>query len=307
MTNGSNLPVAARVPLELDARVRGVNVPFRLVDVFAPRPLAGNQLCVVPEPVELEDATMQGLAKEIGFSETTFVTESDGDRYAMRIFTPAAELPFAGHPTLGTVFVLVSEGRVSSPATQVVAAGEIPVEVDLEAGTAWMTQLPPVLGPVFEDRELIARAIGLGVRDLDPDLPVRTVSTGLPATIVPVRDAEMLRRAVRNAAGVADAVAASSGEDLYLFAITEEGVTARMFDAELGVGEDPATGSAAGALGAYLAEHDLAGMPGSVLIRQGAQVGRPCELLVETGREEGAWRIRVGGGVHVVGRGTFEL
>jgi trans-2,3-dihydro-3-hydroxyanthranilate isomerase len=287
--------------------VRGVNVPFRLVDVFAPRPLAGNQLCVVPEPLDLEDATMQGLAKEIGFSETTFVTESGGDRYAMRIFTPAAELPFAGHPTLGTAFVLVSEGRVTSPATQVVAAGQIPVEVDLEAGTAWMTQLPPEFGPVFEDRELIARAIGLEVGDLDPDLPVRTVSTGLPPTIVPLRDAETLRRAVRNGAAVAEAVAASGGEDLYLFAVTEEGITARMFDAELGVGEDPATGSAAGALGAYLAEHDLAGMPGSVLIRQGAQAGRPSELFVETGREDGAWRVRVGGGVHVVGRGTFEL
>jgi len=308
MTNGSNLPVAARGSRSgSTVRVRGVKVPFRLVDVFAPRPLAGNQLCVVPEPLDLDDATMQALAKEIGFSETTFVTESDGERYAMRIFTPAAELPFAGHPTLGTAFVLVSEGRVTSPATQVVAAGQIPVEVDLEAGTAWMTQLPPEFGPVFEDRELIALAIGLEVGDLDPDLPVRTVSTGLPPTIVPLRDAETLRRAVRNAAAVAEAVAASGGEDLYLFAVTEEGVTARMFDAELGVGEDPATGSAAGALGAYLAEHELAGMPGSVLIRQGAQVGRPSELFVETGREDGGWRVRVGGGVHVVGRGTFEL
>jgi trans-2,3-dihydro-3-hydroxyanthranilate isomerase len=287
--------------------VRGVNVPFRLVDVFTPTPLSGNQLCVVPDPLELDDATMQALAKEIGFSETTFVTESGGDRYAMRIFTPAAELPFAGHPTLGTAFVLVSEGRVSTPGTQSTAAGEVPIEVDLEDGTAWMTQLRPGFGPVFEDRELIARAIGLEVGDLDPDLPVRTVSTGLPATIVPLHDAETLRRAVRNASVVADAVVASGGEDLYLFAVTEEGVTARMFDAELGVGEDPATGSAAGALGAYLAEHDLAGMPGSVLIRQGAEVGRPSELFVETGRDDGAWRVRVGGGVHVVGRGTFEL
>ena len=308
MTNGSNLSVAVRGSRSSStARVRDVNVPFRLVDVFAPRPLAGNQLCVVPGPTALEDSTMQALAREIGFSETTFVTESGGDRYAMRIFTPASELPFAGHPTLGTAFVLVSEGRVSSPATQVVAAGEIPVEVDLETGTAWMTQLPPAFGPVFEDRELIARAIGLEASDLDPDLPVRTVSTGLPPTIVPLRDAETLRRAVRNAAVVADAVAASGGEDLYLFAVTEEGVTARMFDAELGVGEDPATGSAAGALGAYLAEHDLAGMPGSVLIRQGAQVGRPSELFVEISSEDGVWRVRVGGGVHVVGRGTFEL
>jgi len=90
--------------------VPGVNVPFRLVDVFTLRPLSGNQLCVVPEPIDVDEETMQALAREIGFSETTFVTEAAGDRYAMRIFTPGQELPFAGHPTLGTAFVLVSEG-----------------------------------------------------------------------------------------------------------------------------------------------------------------------------------------------------
>lgn len=282
-------------------------VPFRLVDVFAPRPLEGNQLCVVPEPDELDPATMQALAKEIGFSETTFVTAAEGDRYAMRIFTPGEELPFAGHPTLGTAFVMVAEGRVSSPATQVVSAGEIPVEVDLVASFAWMTQFPATLGPEFDDRSLIARASGLEIGDLDPGLPVQTVSTGLPATIVPVRDLEALRRATPHAMLVDQAVADAGGEDLYLFAPTEEGVTARMFESGFGIGEDPATGSAAGPLGAYLAEHGLAGMPGSVLIRQGEQVGRPSELHVEVAREGATWRARVGGGVHVVGRGEFSL
>src|SRR5262245_61057744 len=109
---------------------------------------------------------MQAIAREIGFSETTFVTEAGGDRYAMRIFTPGSELSFAGHPTLGTALVMVSEGHVSSPATQVVAAGEIPVEVDVDADFAWMTQLPAEFGPAFGDRELIAGAIGLGVDDI---------------------------------------------------------------------------------------------------------------------------------------------
>lgn len=284
-----------------------VQVPFRLVDVFTPRPLAGNQLCVVPGPVDLDDATMQALAKEIGFSETTFVSEASGARYAMRIFTPSQELPFAGHPTLGTAFVMVSEGRVSSPAIQRVAAGEIPVEVDVASNTAWMTQLPVTFGPEFADRELIARAIGLEVDDMVPDLPVQTVSTGLPPTIVPVRDAERLGRAQRDGRAVAEAIDRSGGEELYLFAITDEGVEARMFDAEIGIGEDPATGSAAGPLGAYLAEHNLAGMPGSMVIRQGERVGRPSELHVEARRENGAWRVRVGGGVHVVGSGAFVL
>ena len=285
----------------------GVNVPFRLVDVFTPRPLAGNQLCVVPEPGQLDDAEMQAIAKEIGFSETTFVTEAAGDRYAMRIFTPGQELPFAGHPTLGTAFVLVSEGRVSTPATQVIAAGEIPVEVEVEANTARMTQLPAEFGPIFPDRDLIASAIGLTTADLDPGRPVQTVSTGLPTTIVPVQSLEMLRRATRNEHLVGEAVAASGGRDLYLFAPTAEGVTARMFDSEFGIGEDPATGSAAGPLGAYLAEYGDLGQTRSITIRQGEHVERPSVLRVEVDREGDAWRVRVGGGVHVVGRGAFEL
>jgi trans-2,3-dihydro-3-hydroxyanthranilate isomerase len=126
-------------------------------------------------------------------------------------------------------------------------------------------------------------------------------------TIVPVRNAPTLRRAVRNETLTHEAVARSSSDALYLFAETDEGVTARMFDAEFGIGEDPATGGAAGPLGAYLAEHGLAGMPGSVLIRQGEQVGRPSELHVEVDREGDAWRVRVGGGVHVVGRGEFDI
>jgi trans-2,3-dihydro-3-hydroxyanthranilate isomerase len=284
-----------------------MRVPYRLVDVFCERPLAGNQLCVVPEAVEIDDATMQALAKEIGFSETTFVTETADDRYAMRIFTPGQELPFAGHPTLGTAFVMVSEGRVTSPVTQVVKAGEIPVEVDVERGFARMRQLPPVFGPPFEDRAAVAAAAGLTVDDLRPDLPIQTVSTGLPPLIVPVRDLETLKRARRDGHLVGEVVKRSGGEELYLFAETDDGVTARMFDWELGVGEDPATGSAAGPLGAYLAKHALAGMPGRVRIRQGEQVGRPSVLEVEVEPEGGSWAITVGGGVAIVGRGEFEL
>jgi trans-2,3-dihydro-3-hydroxyanthranilate isomerase len=284
-----------------------MDVPFRLVDVFTPTPLSGNQLCVVPDPIELDDATMQAIAQEIGFSETTFVTEADGDRYAMRIFTPDAELPFAGHPTLGTAFVMVSEGRITSPATQVVAAGEIPVEVDVPSRFAWMTQLPVAFGREFDDRELIARAIGLEEDDLEPGLPVQTVSTGLLWTIVAVRDAERLGRAQRDGRALAEAAVRSGDEGLYLFAVTDEGVTARMFDATFGIGEDPATGSAAGPLGAYLAAHGLAGMPGSILVRQGERVGRPSELHVDVVDEDGRWRVRVGGGAHVVGQGVFHL
>ncbi len=284
-----------------------MDIPFRLVDVFCERRFEGNQLFVVPEPLDLDDETMQAIAREIGFSETTFVQDYDGDRYAMRIFTPGQELPFAGHPTLGTAFVMVAEGRVTSPLTQLVRAGEIPVAIDLEAGSGRMQQLPPVFGPEFEDRELVAAAAGLGVDDLRADVPVQTVSTGLPPLIVPVRDLETLRGATRNGRLVGEAAKRAGAEELYLFAVTEDGVTARMFDWELGVGEDPATGSAAGPLGAYLAHNGLAGMPGMVRIRQGEQVGRPSLIEVEVQPEDGSWRVFVGGGVRIVGEGRFHI
>ncbi len=285
----------------------GTEVPFRLVDVFCERPLTGNQLCVVPEPGPMDDATMQSLAREIGFSETTFVTSYGDDRYSMRIFTPGSELPFAGHPTLGTAFVMVAEGRVNSPLTQVVEAGEFPVEVDLARGFATMRQLPPTFGPEIDDVGRVAAGGGLTPADLHPDLPPQLVSTGLPHLLVPVRDEGTLRRAHRNDEALA-AIQERYGPDaIYLFALTEDGVTARLFDAGLGIGEDPATGSAAGPLGAYLAARGVAGVPGKLVINQGERVGRPSVLQVEVEPEGDSWSVRVGGGVAIVGTGSFQI
>jgi trans-2,3-dihydro-3-hydroxyanthranilate isomerase len=285
----------------------GTEVPFRLVDVFCERPLAGNQLCVVPEPGSLDAATMQSLAREIGFSETTFVTAYDDDWYSMRIFTPDAELPFAGHPTLGTAFVMVAEGRVRSPLTQVVEAGEFPVEVDLDREFATMRQLRPTFGPEIADLDGVAAGGGLGVADLDPDLPPQLVSTGLPHLLVPVRDEPTLRRAARNDDALRALWKRYGPDCIYLFALTDDGAIARLFDAGLGIGEDPATGSAAGPLGAYLAARGAAGMPGKLVIHQGKQVGRPSVLHVEVESEGDSWSVRVGGGVAIVGAGRFRI
>src|SRR6185312_10574462 len=121
-----------------------MDVSFRLVDVFTEIPFQGNRLCVVPQtPEGFSTEQMQMLALETNFAETTFVTESRPDGYRMRIFTPDAELPFAGHPTIGTAYTLVSEGRTSAKAVQTTAVGDVPVEVDLEKGFAWMAQLRP--------------------------------------------------------------------------------------------------------------------------------------------------------------------
>jgi trans-2,3-dihydro-3-hydroxyanthranilate isomerase len=285
-----------------------MEVRFRLLDVFCDRPFAGNQLCVVPEvPGGLDTDGMRTLAREIGFSETTFVTEAGGDRYTMRIFTPDHELPFAGHPTLGTAYLMVSEGRVMSPVIQTTAVGEVPVEIDLEDGSGRMRQRPPVFGDEFDDRGAIARAAGLQPDDLHPELPAQVVSTGLGPLLAPVRDVETLRRAERGGRATLEACGRAGGECLYLFAMTQGGVTARMFDPGVGIGEDPATGSAAEPLGAYLARRGLAGTPGRVTVAQGEQVGRPSFLHVEIEREGNSFAIRVGGGVRIVGEGRFRL
>jgi trans-2,3-dihydro-3-hydroxyanthranilate isomerase len=285
-----------------------VRVPFRIVDVFTERPLAGNQLCVVPDPpAELDPGVMQDLAREIGFSETTFVTGSSGDRYRMRIFTPGRELPFAGHPTLGTAFLLVSEGRVRTPAVQEVAAGEISVDVDVEAGFAWMQQLAPEFGPEGRGDDGLARAAGLEAGDLDPGLPPQVVSTGLAHLLVPVRDEDAVARAAMQPQLLTAVVEEAGADGFYLFALTDGGARARFFGPGVGVDEDPATGSAAGPLGAYLAARGAGGMPGRLLIRQGEEIGRPSELHVDVRRHGDGWSVRVGGGVRVVGRGEFEV
>lgn len=286
-----------------------MDVPFRLVDAFTEVPFLGNRLCVVPEtPPGFSTEHMKMLALETNFSETTFVTESRPEGYRMRIFTPDAELPFAGHPTIGTAYTLANEGRTSVETVQTTAFGDVPVEVDLEKGFAWMTQHPPVIGSEFDDRDVVAEAAGVAPDDLHPDLPMQVISTGLGPLIVPIRDEEALRRAERSEAGCRRATAASGGECLYLFAIRGDGdVMARMFDASFGVGEDPATGSAAGPLGVYLASRDLAGMPGEAVIAQGEMVGRPSFLHVDVRPEADSWNVRVGGGVRIVGEGVFRV
>jgi trans-2,3-dihydro-3-hydroxyanthranilate isomerase len=287
-----------------------MKIRFHILDVFADTPFSGNQLCVVSDtPAGLDTAQMQMIAREINFSETTFVTERRPDGYSVRIFTPAGELPFAGHPTLGTAFALVSQGLAPAQLVQRSKAGDVPVSVDISTHTATMKQLPPQFGEPLSFRPAIARAASLEPEDLVEELPILAVGTGISHVMVPVRDEQTLRRAKRRSAAChAVCNAAGNAESLYLFAVQGEGrVMARMFDQWEAIGEDPATGSAAGPLGAYLAQRGLAGMPGRVRVAQGEMVGRPSTLTVDASCHDGIWRIEVGGGVHIVGEGFFDL
>ena len=292
-----------------------MRIPFRLVDVFTDRPLAGNQLCVVPDDHGLSSDAMQAIAREIGFSETTFVTEAEGSRYSMRIFTPAKELPFAGHPSLGTAFVLVSEDRVRSPVTQNVRAGDFVIEVDVEGGFARMDQGVAKVELDPADPEGVAAALGLRTEDLHPAFPILVASTAVPYLIVPAAGEEAVVRAAPDRRLLRRVLEAAGPDGCYLFAMAGDQPSgaeakARMFTSEIGSKEDPATGSAAGPLGAYLAHQGIIGPPSRVTVRQGAEIGRPSTLLVDVEAAPGGdrtWRIFVAGGVAKVGQGEFDL
>ena len=285
------------------ARMR---IPFIIVDVFTDRPLAGNQLCVVPDSTGMSGELMQAVALEINFSESTFVSEAAGDRYAMRIFTPGAELPFAGHPSLGTMFVLASQGRVTSPATQVVGAGEFTIEADPSTGFARMRQHAPT-SPTRSMTVSCSRALPASrSRTCIPTLVAQPVSTGIHHLMVPAASREVVANARQSPVAVKEALDKAGGDAFYLFAVDDAGAKARLFDVNYGIGEDPATGSAAGPLGAYVVHHG-AHAPGRIEIEQGVEIGRPSTLIVDVEPDGDTLSIHVGGGVAIVGEGVFDV
>jgi trans-2,3-dihydro-3-hydroxyanthranilate isomerase len=188
-----------------------------------------------------------------------------------------------------------------------VQAGEFGVEVDLPAGSASVRQHAPESGPELTDLARVASAVGLTAEDLDLATPPQPVSTGLFHLMVPVRSPEAVARAEMLSREIASLCEEHSCDALYLFAVTSEGAKARLFAPGLVLSEDPATGSAAGPCGAYLAVRGLGPMPGSMVIRQGEEIGRPSTLHVTAQPDGDSWSIVVSGGVRIVARGEFDL
>jgi trans-2,3-dihydro-3-hydroxyanthranilate isomerase len=286
-----------------------VNLTFYIVDVFAEEKYAGNQLAVVRGGAGLPDETLQKIALEMNYSETTFLLseEETGGGYDVRIFTPGDEVPFAGHPTLGTAYVIQHE-ILTSPVESVtlkLKAGEIPVTF---GEVLWMRQLPPTFGAIL-DPALFTRTLNLETADLDDRSPVQVVSTGLPALIVPLRDLDALRRCKVDWERYTEV--AGPGKNLYVFCPEshDDGpgdLSARMFANDLGVPEDPATGSAAGCLAAYLLEHSYLGTDAvDVRVEQGYEIGRPSLLYLQAERDGEKIIVNVGGKVQMVARGEL--
>ena len=276
------------------------------LDVFAERPLAGNGLAVVADADDLPDETMLAFARETKLSETTFVqsTETEGADYRNRIWDPHEELPFAGHPSLGTAVAVARwRGLDRASLVQETGAGLQPIEVRSEDGgwRAEMLQNEPEFGPEL-DRDAVMSAVGLRASDSHPQLPPQIVSTGAPNLMAPVAEREALARALPDYATIEELVKPYGSIVIYLVWCEPERETARArsFTRSVMPGEDPATGSAAGPLGAYLAER--VGCE-RLRITQGEEMGRPSVLEVEM--VEG--RPRVGGGVIPVIDGEVSL
>jgi len=256
------------------------------LDVFTDAALEGNPLAVFPDARGIDDHTMQRLAREMNLSETVFVLPATrpGCDAKVRIFTPAAELAFAGHPTIGTSFVLRTVGAVAPDAASLVLEENIgPVPVRFDAGTppkAWLRTPPITFGRTF-DRIACAAALGLTGDDLYGELPVETASAGSAFAYVALRDPAAVDRAVSDARAIRDALGSDGPLEVFLFAPVESGVYARMFAPEIGIVEDPATGSAAGPLAAYLVRHGLVpGDDASFICEQGVKMGRRSVLHV---------------------------
>ncbi len=290
---------------------------FHIVDVFAERPYAGNQLAVVVGADGMSARTMQQIAAETNYSETTFVdTAREGDDgYRVRIFTPAREIAFAGHPILGTAWVVRHHvaPEESLPVRLNLAVGQVPVTFETPAGgaeVAWFLA-PPVVSGATCAPERIATTVGVSPDDIDTQAPVQQFAAGSTAAIiVPLRSLDALRRSRLDLQAFAPLASAGYPPLIYLFCRqthhSRNDLCARFFFEAHGVREDPATGNGAAFLGAYLLQHRLFSESRLDLrIEQGYEIRRPSLVRLRARMVGGTPEVRVGG--HVISTVRGEL
>lgn len=286
---------------------------FFIVDVFAEQKYAGNQLAVFRDAAALSSAEMQAIAREIHFSETTFIlgdAPSQGG-FDVRIFTPGEEVPFAGHPTLGTAHIIRNEilGGQADQVTLNLKVGPIPVTFSPD-GYSWMKQVEPWFGPQHAPAALAA-VLGLNVSDLDERFPIEEVSTGLPFFIVPLRTLAALKAAKVNQGKCAELISTTTAKGILVFCpethAPHNDLSVRVFVDYYGIPEDPATGSGNGCLAGYLVKHRYFGQDSvDVRCEQGYEIGRPSLLLLRANRQAASINVMVGGKSQTVAQGMFR-
>ena len=284
-------------------------------DVFSSRALEGNSVAVFLDATGLADSEMQSIAKEMNLSETTFIFPRDAATerergVRVRIFTVQEELPFAGHPTLGTAFALRARNGGNDVSLDL-NVGRVPVhfeERSEQPAFGEMTQVDPVFGDEH-NREAVAQALGLKLEDFDPSLPIQTVSTGVAFVVTPLRSLSVIQKLRIDLNRAAEYTAKSEGKFFYF--VTRETVDreARLHARMLFYnGEDPATGSAAGCTAAWMVAHGVAKSDERVLIEQGVEMKRPSRIFVRASRNDNrVVNVRVGGNAVEVMRGELLL
>jgi len=284
-------------------------------DVFSAKALEGNSLAVFSDGRSLSDTEMQAIAKEMNLSETTFILPRDeavererGVR--VRIFTVQEELPFAGHPTLGTAFALRGESGQSEVVLEL-NVGKVPVQFEDSPGHpafGEMTQIEPTFG-ITHDREAVAQATGLDPHDFDGSLPIQTVSTGIPYAITPLKSLAVLQNLRIDLVRVPTYLARSDAKFFYFVTRETDSREARLRARMIFYnGEDPATGSAAGCAAAWMVQHGVAAPDERVMIAQGIEMNRPSRIFVRAARYDNrVVNVRVGGSAVEVMRGEFLL
>ena len=283
---------------------------FFITDVFGSAPFSGNQLATFTAAAGLSGAQMQKIAREINFSETTFVEQPAPGRYLVRIFTPAAEVPFAGHPSLGTAHI-IREHLIKAPVEKLelqLAVGPVPISFAAD-GLVWMEQPAPSFGAILDSARL-ARVLGLRPEQIAADYPCQIVSTGLAHVIVPLKDLAALK-ACRIARPAYDELVAATGVSCLLPFCPEpyhtgHELSVRMFADAFGIVEDAATGSGNGCLAAWLVNQRYCGADSiDLATAQGYEIGRPSRLSLKAGRQDGRIRVAVGGRVFELARGQW--
>lgn len=301
-----------------------LRIPYHIVDVFTDRPFGGNQLAVIQNGRGLSSQMMQAIAREFNFSETSFVLppEDPANDYKVRIFTPTYEMPIAGHPTVGTAFVLARERMVpfSGGEANIVfeeGVGPVPVKITFRDGAPdliFMNQPLPKFGARFTDVNAIAGLLSLETDAIDTRFPMEVVSCGAPFLYVSLKDLKAMR-SIRLRPDAWDAVLGDfETSNIFVFTreVENEGSTvhSRMFAPGLGVAEDPATGVASGPLGGYLVRHGLVtgGSTVKMVSEQGIEMGRPSFIGIEIDQRDGqVTGARISGRCCYIGDGALEL
>ncbi len=285
--------------------------PYYILDVFAETKYAGNQLAVIRDAYDLSTDEMQKIAREMHFSETTFIPTGelrDGG-YDVRIFTPETELPFAGHPTLGTAYLIQRE-IIQAPVESVVLNLKVgQIAVTFKGDVLWMRQKPPEFGGIVEP-ETLAPTLRIPADEIDTRFPLQQVSTGIPFLMVPLKHLAAVRDLKPNWDEFIRRTMGAYPRALLVFCPETESpenqLHARGFAEEYGVAEDPATGSANGCLAGYLAKYRYFGAPEvDVRVEQGYEIHRPSLLFLQAADKGGMIEVNVGGRVVMVARGEL--